>query len=336
MPILSRRDFLKLAGAGAASLALAPLPPEDRPPPPWAYGRVAATYIGMYERPSFDTKRLKVLALDEVVALWETVVGDEKPAHNRVWYRVIGGYLHSSWVQPVERVRNPPVESAPADAFLAEVSVPFTDARFAPRLSAGLAYRLYYSTTHWIHSLYVDPAGQAWYKLYDDRKVTFYYAPAEDFRPVPAEELTPLSPNVSDKRIEVDLTHQRLTAFENGTAVLMARVATGIRTATDDYRTPTGQHIVSRKRPSRHMAGGDLAADDRFDLPGVPWVSYFTASGVSFHGTYWHNDFGRVRSHGCVNCTPQAAKWIYRWSLPAVPSGDGYEAGVGTPVIVYY
>jgi hypothetical protein len=37
------------------------------------------------------------------------------------------------------------------------------------------------------------------------------------------------------------------------------------------------------------------------------------------HGTYWHNDFGKERSHGCVNMTPQAAKWVFRWTLPSVP-----------------
>ena len=66
------------------------------------------------------------------------------------------------------------------------------------------------------------------------------------------------------------------------------------------------------------MAAGNLAANG-FDLPGVPWVSYFTERGVAFHGTYWHNDYGRPRSHGCVNLTPAAAKWIYRWTNPVVP-----------------
>ncbi|MEJ2353252.1 MAG: L,D-transpeptidase, partial [Anaerolineales bacterium] len=42
-------------------------------------------------------------------------------------------------------------------------------------------------------------------------------------------------------------------------------------------------------------------------------------SGIAFHGTYWHNDYGRPRSHGCINLTSRAAKWIYRWTLPVVP-----------------
>jgi lipoprotein-anchoring transpeptidase ErfK/SrfK len=71
------------------------------------------------------------------------------------------------------------------------------------------------------------------------------------------------------------------------------------------------------------MAAGDIAASG-FDLPGVPWVLYFTESGLSFHGTYWHNDFGHPRSHGCINISPQAAKWLYRWTTPVVQPGDPY------------
>lgn len=67
------------------------------------------------------------------------------------------------------------------------------------------------------------------------------------------------------------------------------------------------------------MAAGDRAAANSFDLPGIPWVSYFTEDGVAFHGTFWHNDFGKPRSHGCINLTPQAARWIYLWTNPVVP-----------------
>jgi lipoprotein-anchoring transpeptidase ErfK/SrfK len=67
------------------------------------------------------------------------------------------------------------------------------------------------------------------------------------------------------------------------------------------------------------MASGSPAAATGYDLPGIPWVSYITESGISFHGTYWHNDFGRPRSHGCMNLPSDAARWIYRWTNPTVP-----------------
>ena len=66
------------------------------------------------------------------------------------------------------------------------------------------------------------------------------------------------------------------------------------------------------------MAAGDIASNG-YDLPGVPWVIYITESGISFHGTYWHNDYGNPRSHGCINLAPQTAKWLFRWTMPTVP-----------------
>jgi lipoprotein-anchoring transpeptidase ErfK/SrfK len=60
-------------------------------------------------------------------------------------------------------------------------------------------------------------------------------------------------------------------------------------------------------------------AASSYDLPGIPWVSYILDNGISFHGTYWHNQYGQPRSHGCINLTPQDALWIYRWTSPAVP-----------------
>jgi lipoprotein-anchoring transpeptidase ErfK/SrfK len=33
-------------------------------------------------------------------------------------------------------------------------------------------------------------------------------------------------------------------------------------------------------------------------------------------------DIGAPRSHGCVNMTPAAAKWLYRWTTPVVPAEE--------------
>jgi lipoprotein-anchoring transpeptidase ErfK/SrfK len=81
------------------------------------------------------------------------------------------------------------------------------------------------------------------------------------------------------------------------------------------------------------MAAGNLASG--YDLPGVPWVAYIDEEGVSFHGTFWHNDFGVPRSHGCINMTIDAAKWLYRWTNPVVPKHEQEVwKGHGTPVRV--
>ena len=83
------------------------------------------------------------------------------------------------------------------------------------------------------------------------------------------------------------------------------------------------------------MQGGE--GSEEYDLPGVAFPVYFTWSGVAIHGTYWHNDYGRRHSHGCINVTNQAARWVFRWADPVAPY-DAYtqkaEPDTGTPVVV--
>ncbi len=101
---------------------------------------------------------------------------------------------------------------------------------------------------------------------------------------------------------------------------MTTKISSGRKFDDGTFWTPEGGFVTFRKRGSRHMAAGNLATG--YDLPGVPWVCYITDDGVSFHGTYWHNDFGAPRSHGCVNMTPAAAKWLYRWTSPVVPAEE--------------
>jgi lipoprotein-anchoring transpeptidase ErfK/SrfK len=152
-------------------------------------------------------------------------------------------------------------------------------------------------------------------------------------RLVPDSELTQLSPDVSNdrKHIYVDTATQSVTAFEDDRAVLTARCSSGGK----GTKTPLGRFQTFHKGSTIHMTNdGEAGAGHGYDLPGVPWVSFFTGTGVSFHGTYWHNDYGRPRSHGCVNLTPADAKFIYRWTSPVVPPDTQYlyKPGEGTNV----
>jgi len=136
-------------------------------------------------------------------------------------------------------------------------------------------------------------ARNPWYRLLEDKWKFILYVPAAHMRLVPNNELTPLSPHVplNAKRLEVRIAEQTVIAYEWDEPVFMTRTATGARFRDGDYSTPIGRHLTFHKRPSRHMARGNQAANG-YDLPGVPWVTYFTEQGVSIHGTYWHNDFG--------------------------------------------
>ena len=105
------------------------------------------------------------------------------------------------------------------------------------------------------------------------------------------------------KWIEVDISRQRLFAHENGQVVFTTLVSTGVA----GHRTPLGQFRIWAKVRRQTMSGPG------YNLPNVQWVMYFAGENA-IHGTYWHNNFGRPMSHGCVNVTNKAARWLYNWA----------------------
>lgn len=133
--------------------------------------------------------------------------------------------------------------------------------------------------------------------------------------PAPLGGIVP-NPPTAGKWIEINVTTQTVTAYEGSTPVKSVVVSTGVA------HTPTvlGAYKIYRKISSQTMSGGSQAAGDYYYLPNVTDVMYFF-KGYAFHGTYWHNNFGRPMSHGCVNMTLADAKWFYQW------------AGVGTMVV---
>ena len=350
---ISRRDFLKLGGLGLLGLALPRLPaaqpgfvrgpealflgatavsshawtlPKARRTQSLLYqqGRVLEDSVTLYDQPTFSGQRVKLLWLDAVVPISAVTVSEDDSSHNQVWYQIGGeGYVHSGLIQPVRTELNAPVFNLPAGGGLAEVTVPYTDAHWEPSKQARVAYRFYYETTHWVIQTTTGESGEAWYVVLDDKWEFVYYVPAAHLRLIPPDELAPISPHIPQvlKYLEVRLADQVVIAYEGYVPVFMARIASGGKFSDGNFTTPTGAFLTFHKRPSRHMAAGNLAANG-YDLPGVPWISYFTESGIAFHGTYWHNNYGAPRSHGCINLTAQASKWIYRWTHPVVPAHE--------------
>lgn len=110
------------------------------------------------------------------------------------------------------------------------------------------------------------------------------------------------------KWIEVDLSDQYLRAWENDRLVFGTYVSTGL----PQYATPPGTYRIYAKLRYERMRGGTPGID-YYDLPNVPHTMYFYR-GYAIHGAYWHNNFGRVMSHGCVNLPLGAAEWMYNWA----------------------
>jgi hypothetical protein len=65
---------------------------------------------------------------------------------------------------------------------------------------------------------------------------------------------------------------------------------------------------------------GEDPVDGPYEVEEVPWTMYYSG-GYALHGAYWHDQFGRVRSHGCTNLAPADARWLLRWTDPPLPAG---------------
>ena len=131
------------------------------------------------------------------------------------------------------------------------------------------------------------------------------------------DEVAPISPDVKEKRVVVDITSQTLACFESGTEVYFTRISSGALfnskgERVDKWATPIGKFPIWRKLVSLHMRGGITGG--RWDLPSIGWTSLFVGGGVAIHSTFWHNNFGEPTSRGAVNARQEDAKWVIRWT----------------------
>jgi hypothetical protein len=127
------------------------------------------------------------------------------------------------------------------------------------------------------------------------------------------------TPALWARHIDVDLSTQWLTAYEDNLIVYRAPVTTG----RPGFYTPVGNFAVYDKLPMQTMRGS--MGGETWNVPNIPWVMYVNGS-VAMHGTYWHDLFGSgaLMSHGCINLAMDDAQWIYEWN------------DIGTTVRVHY
>ena len=347
---INRRDFLKVGGLALGSLAFAsPFTGEGD----LDYGRIARVTIhdiDVRAEPRDGAEIVGKRFRDELVHIYYDLEPADAPAfYNKLWYRVWGGYLHSAYLQPVEIRYNSPLSEIRAGGQLCEVTVPYSQSyRYSRYDGWRLEYRLYYETTHWVMGIEQGPDGRPWYKITDELQPVDYYVPATHLRPIPDQELAPISPELphAEKRIEINLALQTLQAFEKEELVLETKVSSGVPSSrpTDNgipRETPKGRFNIYSKMPSKHMGDGRLMSGDldldAYELVGVPWTMFFhrLETGYALHGTYWHNNFGWQMSHGCVNLRNPEAKWLFRWTLPPNYPPTVEENGFGTQVVIY-
>lgn len=329
---MSRREFIKLASFLPTTLI-----PFTKPefPSNEFLGRIVEPAVKIHVRPDADSPIVGNLFEDTVINWQREVVGTNLYRVNQRWIETPDGYLWAPQVQPVKDLPNPPMlhlpDSSMGPGMWVEVTVPYVEVilenstPIAPRVKYLIENnrqpRLYFSQIIWVDQIKQDENGQVWYHLtepygsYGDR----YWGNAEAFRPLTPEEISPINPEISDKRIEVNIARQTLVCFEEDREVYFCRISSG----RFGQETPIGRNFqIYWKLVSVHMAAGSAGAG--YDLTGVGWPTFFAAGGVAIHSTFWHNDFGVPTSAGCVNAKPDDAKFISRWTSPVVP----YDPGV--------
>jgi len=334
-PSLTRRQFLKLCSLGALAAALPGVSPGNALTPitKLKLGRVAQEGLPVFAEPSLHAHHLYNLKFDQVIPILETVRQHKGSSQAEIWYQLAEDeFVHSVFIQLVENHRNVNREPIPEQGSLGEITVPAIDVYVQPR-GQKTRRRYYFGATFWIKQRVLDEYGVPWYELPDEINGLPYFVRAYAVHLISPEEIAPLSPQVppEQKRILVDLRAQRMFAFEAEREVFSTLISAGLPATF----TPTGTFITNRKRPSRRMVLHTGSPSTDYDYPGVPWVCYLTLNGIAFHGAYWHAHWGQPMSHGCIEMTPEDAKWVYRWTTPVVPFHERYHvAETGTHVDV--
>lgn len=123
-----------------------------------------------------------------------------------------------------------------------------------------------------------------------------------------------------ERWVDIDRARQTLVAYEGRAPVFAGLVSTG----RPGSPTAPGEHRVWIKLAYTDMSNvGDntvVSATALYTVARVPWVMFFHGE-QGLHAAFWHDLFGRVHSHGCVNLAPRDAAWLYQWAPPAVPRG---------------
>lgn len=335
---MNRREFLRIAALGLGGLAVNPLHsllqlPEF--PESSRLGRILSDQTVVKARADIDSADVGLLNEDAVVPWLREVTGSRPLWDQQRFVETPDGYIYAANLQPVENRPNRPQTSlAEGSGFWVEVSVPYVDLVLAnpPARSPWMKHttrpRLYYSQIMWVDQVKTDEQKQVWYRV-KEKYGTFgdiFWARGEAFRPIQADEITPINPDAQDKLVVVDLNRQTMSCFEGDHEVYFCTVSTGGKydaqgNPSEKWATPVGKHTIWRKLVSVHMTGGTTGGG--YDLPGIGWTTLFSSNGVAVHSTFWHNSYGIPRSHGCVNARPEDARWVFRWTMPDVPYEDG-------------
>lgn len=359
---INRREFIKLAALGLGGSFLTPLHQLysassavqnrslnqtildilDSFPSHPRLARVVDGKVDLKTRPDVNSESVGVLYENAVIPWVREIVGTNPYRFVQRFVETPQGYIWSPHLQMVANLPDPhPAVQIPqfegGPGMWVEVSVPFVDLVIAnppvrsPAFRNGVPQRLYYQQVVWVDEISQDENGVVWYRV-NERFGSYgdiFRAPGKAFRILTPEMIAPISPEVENKSIVINVNEdvQTLVCYEGETEVYFCRISAGKRYDIEgNYlelsATPLGRFPTWRKLWSIHMSGG--ASGVGWDLMGVAWATFFATPGIAIHSTFWHNNFGgEYMSRGCVNLTADDAKWVFRWTQPSVSYQQG-------------
>ncbi len=172
--------------------------------------------------------------------------------------------------------------------------------------------------------------GRLHYETKDGEWISDRYAGRVD----PAKRMPAWGKN-GEKWIDINITKQVLVAYEGTKAVYATLISSGEAGLDDPEKTKSTKRGIFRIHTKHISTTMDSnVVGEEFELRDVPYVQYFQ-DGYALHGAYWHDGFGRPKSHGCINLSPEDARRLFFWTEPAVPPGWHGAARTLTGTVVF-
>lgn len=285
-------------------------PPPPPPPPGDRQGVVTASVLNVRSGPGVTNPIVGTLRAGDVVTIFGEAV-----AAGAIWYRIgENRWVHSGYIRLLPQAAAAVTQVTQDVAAAMALPVGFTVAsslnvRSRPEANAPIVGQLAHNQSMTILGSQTT-AGQLWYRIAAEQWVSGEWVGVARAKARPAS----IRPN--ERWMGVSLKEQTAIAYEGDKPVYAALIASG------QAGTPTVQGVFRTwwRLISRGMSGPGYFLEE------VTWTCYFYG-GYALHTAYWHDAFGRPRSHGCVNFSPYDAWWIFQWSAPG---------GANSPAVYTY
>ena len=137
----------------------------------------------------------------------------------------------------------------------------------------------------------------------------------------------------NDTWIDVELKSQTLVLYNGDKPIFVTMIAGGVGAQGTSFATPIGLHRIVAKLRAATMDNLEHTNVVKYHYETVPFTQYIGR--VALHGVFWHDDFGRPKSHGCINLSLGDAAYLFETTEPKVPSGaESARSDHGTVVQV--